>query len=135
MGYVISMGYDIKWGVCERVWVSRSVTVALTQGGRCLGVLPGTVTVTVTADSMIIMSHGARTLPRRRPLSLRWTRPGPAGGSGRGDPRARPQSRWPSGRCPARSTRDSGPGPKIVLVTRIPLAAAASRGVSAPGGD
>ena len=21
--HVISMGYDIKWGVCERVWVSR----------------------------------------------------------------------------------------------------------------
>ena len=28
--HVISMGYDIKWGVCERVWVSRRAWAQIT---------------------------------------------------------------------------------------------------------
>ena len=30
--HVISMGYDIKWGVCERVWVSRCVILIQVPG-------------------------------------------------------------------------------------------------------
>ena len=63
------MGYDIKWGVCERVWVSRCVTVLRVRVG------PGN-------------RHGdSATVTVRLGLPTPWLslRPGcPARGPGRG---------------------------------------------------
>ena len=101
------MGYDIKWGVCERVWVSRWTQPSVAAAGRPLALASGPARRRRRRQQVpVTRSHKSQPEASESVGLVTWksvtrTRPGPAlpGAVPRSGP-GQPEGRGPEARTP-----------------------------------